>query len=89
MRLRLQIASGLRLDALDLKSFNRHGLTFLSVLLLFLIPHTTADAQKRRRAPTGGRVAIVVDERLSALAAASARRRSCAESEREEGLRET
>ncbi len=74
MRLQLQTAARARLDAPALKSFNRHdlsikkhGLTVLLVLLLFLIPHTNADAQRRRRAPTGGRVAVVVDERLSAL----------------------
>ncbi|MCA1634665.1 MAG: hypothetical protein LC802_13470 [Acidobacteria bacterium] len=40
-------------------------LTTLSLLLLIL--PAPAHAQKKRRAPAGGRVAVVVDERLSAL----------------------
>jgi hypothetical protein len=60
MRLHLQRAAGWRLAA--------RGLAFLSLLsLLLLILQTNAPAQKKRRAPAGGRVAVVVDERLAAL----------------------
>jgi hypothetical protein len=39
----------------------------VSLLLLLLILPAAARGQRRRRAPAGGRVAFVVDERLSAL----------------------
>jgi len=46
-----------------------HRLTSLSILLLaFNLYFTNASAQKQK-APTGGRLAVVVDERLSALRA--------------------
>lgn len=37
------------------------------LLALMLLPSVPSHAQKRRRPPAGGRVAVVVDERLSAL----------------------
>src|SRR5262245_46677632 len=41
---------------------------FLTQLLVLLLISTTADAQRRtRRPPVGGKLAVVVDERLSAL----------------------
>ena len=42
-----------------------HKLTLLVSVILLLFIHSNALAQ--RKAPTGGRIAIVVDERLSAL----------------------
>ncbi len=61
MRLRLQRGPRLRLAA--------RGLAFLTALSLLFILQTNAEAQRRRRAPAavGGRIAVVVDERLSAL----------------------
>ena len=48
---------------------NPHNLTqFLICLVLFTFVHSAAFAQKRK-APFGGRLAIVVDERLAALRA--------------------
>ena len=44
-----------------------HRLT-LQVSLLLLLLHSTIDARaQQRKAPTGGRLAVVVDERLAAL----------------------
>jgi hypothetical protein len=43
--------------------------TFLPALCLVLFLFTQLDAQGQRRAPTGGRIAVVVDERLAALRA--------------------
>lgn len=68
MRLHLRTAAGRRPAAPGLKTFPTRGLAFLSALsLFFLTLQTTADAQRKRRAPAGGRVAVVVDERLAAL----------------------
>lgn len=68
MRLHLQTAVGLRLTLFSPASLTTRVFASLSVLsFLLLILQTNADAQKRRRAPAGGRVAVVVDERLSAL----------------------
>ena len=41
----------------------------LQVSLLFLLLFSTIDALGQRKAPTGGRLAVVVDERLAALRA--------------------
>jgi hypothetical protein len=59
MRLRPQRAAGRRVAA--------RGLAFLSALSLLFFYTLQANAQKKRRAPAVGRVAVVVDERLSAL----------------------
>lgn len=47
--------------------FPRRSLTTCALFILVLAAMQAAPAQKRRRPPAGGRVAIVVDERLAVL----------------------
>lgn len=46
------------------------SLSLLSIAILFIVHLSTQALAQKHRIPTGGRVAIVVDERLSALRAA-------------------
>ena len=46
------------------------SLSLLSIAILFIVHLSTQTPAQKRRIPSGGRVAIVVDERLSALRAA-------------------
>ena len=46
---------------------NTHTLNHLVTLLLAAVLHFNVVAAQQKRSPTGGRIAVVVDERLSAL----------------------
>ena len=48
----------------------KRSLSLLSIAILLVVHLSTQALAQKRRIPTGGRVAIVVDERLSALRAA-------------------
>lgn len=66
MRLQLQRVPGL-FQSKSRRRLSAPGLALVSVLSLLSVLQTSADAQRKRRAPAGGRVCVVVDERLSAL----------------------